>query len=40
VPEHIGFGYDKALELLDALGVGELATFERRRRRLVPIGPR
>jgi histidinol-phosphatase (PHP family) len=39
VPEHVGFGYDKALELLDSLGARELATFERRSRRLVPIGP-
>ena len=38
VPEHIGFGYDRALELLDSLGVRELATFERRERRLEPIG--
>jgi histidinol-phosphatase (PHP family) len=38
-PEQIGFGYDQALRLLDELGVGELATFERRTRRLEPIGP-
>jgi histidinol-phosphatase (PHP family) len=38
-PEHVGFGYDRALELLDGFGVGELATFERRQRRLEPIGP-
>jgi histidinol-phosphatase (PHP family) len=38
-PEQIGFGYDRALELLDALGVGELAVFERRARRLERIGP-
>jgi len=39
VPEQIGYGYDQALELLDALGVGEVAVFERRARRLEPIGP-
>jgi histidinol-phosphatase (PHP family) len=39
VPEHIGFGYERALELLDGTGVRELAVFERRERRLEPIGP-
>jgi histidinol-phosphatase (PHP family) len=39
VPEHIGYGYERALELLDATGVRELAVFERRARRLEPIGP-
>jgi histidinol-phosphatase (PHP family) len=39
VPEQIGFGYDRALELLDSLGVTELSVFERRARRLEPIGP-
>jgi histidinol-phosphatase (PHP family) len=38
-PEDVGRDYDQALELLDELGVGELATFERRARRLAPIGP-
>jgi len=37
-PEQIGYGYDRALELLDSLGVRELATLERRTRRLEPIG--
>ena len=39
VPEQVGSGYDRALELLDSLGVTELAVFERRARRLEPIGP-
>ena len=39
LPEQLGFGYDRALELLDALGVTELSVFERRARRLEPIGP-
>jgi len=39
VPEQIGYGYDRALELLDSLGVTELSVFERRARRLEPIGP-
>jgi histidinol-phosphatase (PHP family) len=36
--EHIGYGYDRARELLDAVGVGQLAVFERRQRRLEPLG--
>jgi histidinol-phosphatase (PHP family) len=39
VPEQLGYGYDQALDLLDSLGVEELAVFERRARRLEPIGP-
>jgi histidinol-phosphatase (PHP family) len=38
LPEQVGFAYDQALELLDALGVRELALFERRERRLEPLG--
>jgi histidinol-phosphatase (PHP family) len=38
VPGDVGRDYEVALELLDGMGVGELAVFERRRRRLVPIG--
>ena len=38
VPEQVGYRYDTALEMLDDLGVGEIATFERRRRSLEPIG--
>jgi histidinol-phosphatase (PHP family) len=38
VPDQLGYGYDRALELLDDLGVGELSVFERRERRLEPIG--
>jgi histidinol-phosphatase (PHP family) len=34
VPEHVGFAYEQALELLDHAGVGQLAVFERRARRL------
>ena len=36
--EHLGFGYDRALEYLADHGVTELAVFERRERRLVPLG--
>jgi histidinol-phosphatase (PHP family) len=38
VPGDIGRDYDRALELLDDAGVRELAVFERRERRLEPIG--
>jgi histidinol-phosphatase (PHP family) len=38
VPGDIGRDYDRALELLDGAGVRELAVFERRERRLEPIG--
>ena len=37
-PEQLGYGYDRALELLDSLGVREVAVFERRARRLEPLG--
>jgi histidinol-phosphatase (PHP family) len=37
-PEDLGAGYEHALELLDQLGVGELAVFDRRARSLVPLG--
>ena len=37
-PGHVGYGYERALEVLDSLGVRELATFEGRQRRLEPIG--
>lgn len=37
-PQDVGADYDRALELLDDLGVGELCVFERRERRLEPIG--
>jgi len=38
LPEQVGFGYERALELLDSLGVGEICIFEGRQRRLVPVG--
>ncbi len=37
-PEDIGADYEQALNLLEELGVGELCVFERRVRRLEPIG--
>jgi histidinol-phosphatase (PHP family) len=38
VPEQLGFAYDRAVETLRAAGVGEVAVFERRERRLEPLG--
>jgi histidinol-phosphatase (PHP family) len=37
-PGQVGSGYERALEVLDGLGVRELAVFEGRARRLEPIG--
>ncbi len=37
-PEHIGYGYDQALALLEDVGVSELAVFEGRERRMEPVG--
>jgi len=38
LPSEIGFGYDQAVPWLRELGVGEICTFERRRRQLEPLG--
>jgi histidinol-phosphatase (PHP family) len=38
VPGDVGRDYDRALELLDSLGVEELSVFDHRERRLEPIG--
>jgi histidinol-phosphatase (PHP family) len=38
LPEQVGFAYDRAVELLESLGVGEISVFEGRHRRLVPLG--
>jgi histidinol-phosphatase (PHP family) len=38
VPEQVGYGYDRALEFLDELGVERISVFERRERRLEPLG--
>ena len=37
-PEDIGHEYDRALELLDSVGIRELCIFDRRSRTLEPIG--
>jgi histidinol-phosphatase (PHP family) len=38
VPDQLGFEYERAVELLESLGVGEIAVFERRERRMEAIG--
>ncbi len=38
VPEDVGAGYDEALATLERIGVTELCVFERRERRLEPVG--
>jgi histidinol-phosphatase (PHP family) len=38
VPEQIGYRYDEALAALADAGVTELCVFDRRQRRLEPIG--
>jgi histidinol-phosphatase (PHP family) len=38
LPEQVGFEYKRAVELLAGLGVDEICVFERRERRLAPLG--
>jgi histidinol-phosphatase (PHP family) len=38
LPEHLGYEYERAVALLEDLGVNEIAVFERRQRRLVKVG--
>ena len=38
VPDQLGFEYARALAVLDQLGVREIAVFERRQRRMEPVG--
>jgi histidinol-phosphatase (PHP family) len=37
-PDQVGFGYEEALEFLGDLGVTEISVFDRRRRKLEPVG--
>jgi histidinol-phosphatase (PHP family) len=37
-PEDLAYHYEEALEYLERLGVGEIAVFERRERRMEPVG--
>jgi histidinol-phosphatase (PHP family) len=38
VPDHLAYRYDDAVELLESVGVSEIAVFERRERRLEALG--
>jgi histidinol-phosphatase (PHP family) len=38
VPEDVGYAYDRAVEYMRGLGIGEIAAFERRQRRLEGLG--
>lgn len=38
VPEQLGYEYDRAVEVLDSMGVKEIAVFENRTRRMEPLG--
>jgi histidinol-phosphatase (PHP family) len=38
VPGQVGFGYERALELMQGLGIGRICAFDRRRRRLEALG--
>ena len=38
LPEHVGFAYDRAREALREAGIGELAVFEQRARRMEALG--
>jgi histidinol-phosphatase (PHP family) len=38
VPDQLGFRYDEAVQMLGDMGVTEIADFERRERRMVPLG--
>jgi histidinol-phosphatase (PHP family) len=40
LPEQVGFAYDRAVDFLDDLGVGEICVFEQRRRHLAPLASR
>jgi histidinol-phosphatase (PHP family) len=38
VPDQLGYEYERAVELLEQVGVSEIAVFERRARRMEPVG--
>jgi histidinol-phosphatase (PHP family) len=37
-PNDLAYRYDEALEYLDSLGIREIAVFDRRERRMEPVG--
>jgi histidinol-phosphatase (PHP family) len=40
LPEQVGFAYQRAVDFLEGIGVGEICVFERRERRMAPLGER
>ena len=38
LPEQVGYAYDQAVQYLNSIGVGEIAVFDRRVRRMEPLG--
>lgn len=40
LPEQVGFAYDRAVDFLESLGVGEICVFEQRQRQLAPLPSR
>jgi len=40
LPDQVGFEYERAIEFLGELGVGEICVFDRRQRRQEPLGER
>jgi histidinol-phosphatase (PHP family) len=38
LPEQVGFAYERALAFFEELGIDEIAVFERRARRMEPLG--
>ena len=36
--DQIGFEYERALKVMESVGIGEIAVFERRERRMEPVG--
>lgn len=40
LPEQVGYRYERAIDFFGQLGVGEICVFERRQRRLEPLGPK
>jgi histidinol-phosphatase (PHP family) len=40
LPEQVGFAYERAVDFLEGIGVGEICVFERRARRMAPLGER
>ena len=38
LPEQIGYGYEQAVELLEDCGVKEIGVFDKRARRMEPLG--